>query len=89
MQLALGVDALLDLVADVGGGDLLHFLANLVELALADHLVDAASELVRHRARLGGPFPGRAQHLWQVFRADHHERHEGDHQQFGPGKIEH
>src|SRR5215467_2239507 len=76
-------------MGDVCGGDLLDLLADLVELALADHLVDAALELAGDGTRLSGPSAERAQYPWQVLRPDHQECHDGNRHEVRPRNIEH
>src|SRR5207253_11318712 len=68
-------------------GGLLQILAHLIELGLADHLVDAALELAREGARLANPEPGNAQGARQVLRPDYDERDDPDQHQFRPADV--
>ena len=57
------------------------FLAHLVELGFADHLLDAALELARDGARLAHPDADRAHHPRQILGPDDDERHHANQRQ--------
>ena len=67
----------------------LELLLHLVELGLADHLVDMAAELRRHAAHLGHPLAPAAQHVRQLLGADHDQRHDRDDQKLRTVDTEH
>ena len=86
-QVAGRIDRLPELVVEVDLPDLFQLLADVVELGLADHLIDAALEFARQGARLAYPETGDAQRLRQVLRPDEDERHDPDQHQFRPAEI--
>jgi hypothetical protein len=69
-------------IHELAGAQGLDLAAQLVELRLAGHLVEAGAELVGHAARLGHPLPKLAQQQRQVLGADHDQGDRGDDEQF-------
>ena len=64
-------------------------LLHLLELGLADHILDAGSEVARHAAHAPDPIADGPQHLGQVLRADEDQREDGDDRQLGGIDAEH
>lgn len=62
---------------------LLHFL----ELDLADHRVNARAEMARDALGLADDLTQLVERARQVLRADHDDRHDDDHQQFGRSDV--
>src|SRR4051812_2108535 len=66
------------LVEDLALAHGLDFLAQVVELGLAGHLVETGAELRRHAAQLAHELAKLVQHFRQVLGTDDDQRHHGD-----------
>ncbi len=77
-QLAAGIDRLLDGLVEIELRHRLDLLAHLLELELADHLVETALELAGDRPGAPNPHADGAQHARQILGADDQQRHHAD-----------
>ena len=77
------IDTLTGEVAELTAAHGLDLLAQVVQLGLPRHLVEAGAEFRRHAAHLGHELAEAAQQHGQVLGPHHDQRHDGDQDQFG------
>ena len=65
----------------------LDLLAQLVELRLAGHFIEAGAELIGHAPHLGRELAKLAQHHRQILGTDHDQGDRGDDQEFEPADL--